>query len=103
MQVCLSLSGAVTAGRPPCPSGRWQLRSFTRGRMMSVEAPIAQAQAEDFFWAMSNQSPILLPMREEDEASLAQAHAFRFGQPESMRQERRRGGKGWVRRGNIQW
>src|SRR3546814_14098201 len=52
--------------------------------MMSVEAPIAQAQAEEFFWAMSNQSPILLPLREEDEASLAQAHAFRFGPQDSL-------------------
>lgn len=55
---------------------------------MQVEAPIAlaqaQAQAEKFFWAMSNQSPISLPLREEDGAALAQAHAFRFGPQESL-------------------
>lgn len=51
---------------------------------MSVEAPIAQAQAEEFFWAMSNQSPISLSLREEDEASLAQAQAFRFGPQDSL-------------------
>lgn len=53
---------------------------------MQVEAPVSQARAraEEFLWAMSNQSPISLPLREEDEAALAQAQAFRFGPRDSL-------------------
>lgn len=53
---------------------------------MQVEAAIAQAQAqaEKFFCAMSNQLPISLPLREDDRAALAQARAFRFGPQDSL-------------------
>ena len=55
---------------------------------MQVEAALAQshaqAQAENLFRAMRGQSPIALPLREEDEAALAQACAFRFGAQDSL-------------------
>src|SRR3546814_7851691 len=53
---------------------------------MQVEAPLSQAQvrAETLFRAMRGQAPIALPLREEDEATLALAQSFRFGPQDSL-------------------